>query len=228
MSWIDFEAGIFKDYINYVEDYFDEKNKEIGTQFDALESIPLDDPVRQIEDNYHESQYDAMEDTLGSIHFFNEEFQQRFRYAIVIQLFSLLERYLKKVTSFYATKNNIDPKKLRGSMLTKANKILQPQLKLASFEPFNRLQLFTELRNVIVHHNGSTSDHEEDKKYLDKLLQLERISSIELKISEGPKMRLYEIVVPDKSFLLSTVDDINNLFKEIDFGLRKYRTDTHL
>jgi hypothetical protein len=47
IQFIDFELMLLRDYIDYVENYFSQKELEIQNNFKELQSISKDDPVRQ-------------------------------------------------------------------------------------------------------------------------------------------------------------------------------------
>lgn len=80
IQFIDFELMLLRDYIDYVENYFSKKEKEIQDNFNDLHSIPENDPVREQLEDYHQSYFEVMQDDLIDKNFYNDEFTQRFRY----------------------------------------------------------------------------------------------------------------------------------------------------
>jgi hypothetical protein len=118
IQFIDFELMLLRDYIDYVEDYFSQKQKEIDQKFSELESIPDDDPVREQLDNYHQSYYEVLQDNLIDDNFYNIEFAQRFRYSLVIQIHSFYEKYLTKIKNHFEAKNGIK-RNLSGNYIEK-------------------------------------------------------------------------------------------------------------
>lgn len=94
IQFIDFELMLLRDYIDYVENYFSEKEKEIQNNFEELQSIPNDDPVREQLEDYHQSYFEVMQDNLIDDNFYNTEFTQRLRYSLIIQIQSFYEKYL--------------------------------------------------------------------------------------------------------------------------------------
>jgi len=225
-TWISFEAMMFKDYINYVEEYFIIKQSEINNEFDKLEDTPHDDPIRESIEDYHQSYFDVLQDDLIDQNFYNTDFTQRFRYAIVIQLYSFLEKHLKRVLPYYKKHNNIEEKSLKGNYLSKANKILKDQMELNSFDEYNELQIFSELRNVIVHRNGILYD--KDVKSLKKIEPFLRKSVIDYKETTSPKRTQYKILISDSKSLLNVLNVIASFLKKIDAALHKYKTELSL
>jgi hypothetical protein len=114
IQFIDFELMLLRDYIDYVENYFAEKEKEIQDNFNELNSIPEDDPVREQLEEYHQSYFEVMQDDLIDKNFYNDEFTQRFRYSLIIQIQSFYEKYLTRIERHFKAKNNIK-KKLTGN-----------------------------------------------------------------------------------------------------------------
>ncbi len=219
IQFIDFELMLLKDYIDYVEDYFSQKEKEIQNKFEDLESIPKDDPVREQLEDYHQSYFEVLQDNLIDENFYNDEFTQRFRYSLIIQIHSFYEKYLSRVESHFKIKNKI--KKPIGNYVEKIkNVILQTDISICTNYDF--MVNFTELRNCIVHDEGTMYSDSENTKRLDSLKDLSNNGFIELKETKGMKHIRYEVVIANKSFLLDSVNKIETFLHELDTVLQNH------
>lgn len=213
--WLAFEIKMFKDYIDHVEQFFVDENKEITTKFEELVKTPDDDPIRE-ETGYHRSYYDYLEESLIDDSFLNKEFIQRYRHAVVIQLYSFLEKCLNSVLPHFIKLNKVDVNKLKGNILTKADSVLRSQIKLSELPNYNFLQQFTALRNTIVHREGRLHESEFAKD-LRKVRELEKKYAIELEESI-PKQ--HEIKITDKAFLYTVLNNIESFLKGMYEGLK--------
>jgi hypothetical protein len=81
---------------------------------------------------------------------------------------------------------------------------------------------FTELRNCIIHNEGSTYSNSKFKKRLDSLKELRNNGFIELKEIQGMKRIRYNVIIKDKSFLIKSVEKIDNFLHELDKVLKPY------
>jgi len=220
IQFIDFELMLLRDYIEYVEDYFSQKEIEINKKFEELESIPKDDQVRQQLEDYHQSYYEVMQDNLIDENFYNEKFTQRFRYSLIIQIQSFYEKYLTRVESHFRAKNGIK-KSPPGNYIEKIKQVII-QTDISVCANFDFIVLFTELRNCIVHNQGIIYSNSENLKRLDSLKELRKSGVIDLKETEGPKRTCYEVVIKDKSFLVESVNKIGAFLHELDTVLQTH------
>jgi hypothetical protein len=219
IQFIDFELMLLRDYIDYVEDYFSQKEKEIHNKFEELESIPADDPVREQLEDYHQSYFDVLQDNLIDENFYNEEFTQRFRYSLVIQIHSFYEKYLSRIERHFKAKNNI--KKPIGNYVEKIKCVIL-QTDISTCTNYDFMVRFTELRNCIVHAEGIIYSDTENTKRLDSLIELRKNAFIDLKETKGQKRTRYEVVIDDKSFLINSVKNIETFLHELDTVLQSH------
>lgn len=220
IQFIDFELRLMLDYIEYVEDYFLLKEKEIGKKFEVLELIPKDDPVRQNLEDYHKSYYEVLQDGLIDENFYNEEFTQRFRYSLIIQIQSFYEKYLTRIGNHFKAKNTIK-KSISGNYIEKIKQtIIETDISVCSNYDF--MIHFTELRNCIVHNEGIIYSNSENRKRLDSIKDLNKSGFIQLKETTGSKRICYGIAINDKSFLVESINRIVNFMHDLDTVLQPY------
>lgn len=220
IQFIDFELMLLRDYIDYVENYFSEKEKEIQNNFEKLQSIPNDDPVREQLDNYHQSYFEVMQDNLIDDNFYNNEFTQRFRYSLIIQIQSFYEKYLTRIERHFKAKNNIK-KKLSGNYIEKIKKAVK-QKDISVCKNYDFMVSFTELRNCIVHEDGIIYSDSKDTKRLDSFEKLRKDGFIDYKETKGLKRTRYEVIINDKSFLVESVNKIEDFLHELDTLLESH------
>lgn len=220
IQFIDFELMLLRDYIDYVENYFSEKEKEIQDNFNELHSIPEDDPVREQLEEYHQSYFEVMQDDLIDKNFYNDEFTQRFRYSLIIQIQSFYEKYLTRIERHFKAKNNIK-KKLTGNYIEKLKEAVK-QTDISFCKNFDFMVCFTELRNCIVHEEGVIYSDSLNKKRLDSFEKLRKENFIEFKETKGTKRTRYEVVVNEKSYLLESVKRIEDFLHELDTLLQSH------
>ncbi|MBS3914299.1 MAG: hypothetical protein KG003_07350 [Bacteroidetes bacterium] len=220
IQFIDFELKLLLDYIEYVEDYFSLKGKEIGKNFEELELIPNDDPIRQSIEDYHQSYFDVLQDDLIDENFYNEEFTQRFRYSLIIQMQSFFEKYLTRISDHFKTKNT-SIKTRSGNYIEKLQQVInEPDISICS--NFEFMIHFTELRNCIVHNEGIICSDSKYLKRLGSIKHLEKTGIIHLKETQGSKRICYEIDIKDKSFLVESVNKIAYFIHELDALLQPH------
>lgn len=219
IQFIDFELMLLRDYIDYVENYFSQKEKEIQSKFEELESIAEDDPVREQLEDYHQSYFEVLQDNLIDENFYNDEFTQRFRYSLVIQIHSFYEKYLTRVESHFKIKNGI--KKPTGNYVEKIKNVIS-QTDISVCKNYDFMVKFTELRNCIVHNEGTMYSDSENEKRLDSLKELKNAGFIALKETQGMKRIKYEVDINDKSFLIESVNKIENFLLELDTVLENH------
>ena len=219
IQFIDFELMLLQDYLHYVEEYFALKEIEIDTKFAELNSTPDDDPIRKQLENYHQSYFEVLLDGLVDESFYKQEFTQRFRYSLVIQIHSFLEKYLTKIRDHFKKKNGT--KKVTGNYIEKIQQIIS-QVDISSYLNYNFIVCFTELRNSIVHDEGIIYSNSSNINRLKALKELEKKKLITLKETKTPTRIRYEVIINDKSFLEKSVDKIEIFLKEIDKALKDY------
>ena len=213
IQFIDFELMLLRDYVNYVEEYFILQGKEIDGKFKDLESIPENDPSREPLDNYHQSFYEVMVDNLIDDNFYIEEFTQRFRYSLIIQTYSIAEKYLSKITDHFTTKNNT--KQINTKYLENLERLVNP-FEVKKCEHFNFMIYYTDLRNCIVHNEGVFYSDMKNTKRLEGLNKLEQLKLITFKETKGLKRTRYKIIIDEKLFIDESIDKIEHFLREID------------
>ena len=220
IQFIDFELMLLRDYIDYVENYFSEKEKEIQDNFNELHSIPEDDPVREQLEEYHQSYFEVMQDDLIDKNFYNNEFTQRFRYSLIIQIQSFYEKYLTRIERHFKAKNNIK-NKLTGNYIEKLKEAVK-QTDISVCKNFDFMVCFTELRNCIVHEEGVIYSDSLNTKRLDSFEKLRKENFIEYKETKGTKRTRYEVDVNEISYLFESVKRIEDFLHELDTLLQSH------
>nr|WP_314492099.1 hypothetical protein [uncultured Chryseobacterium sp.] len=212
IQFIDFELILLRDYIAYVEDYFTSKEKEIQDNFQALDSTHQDDPIRDQIDGHHQSYFEVLRERLIDDDFYKEEFTQRFRYSLVIQIHSFYEKYLTRIGEYFKTKNGI--KTVKGNFVEKLEKIIT-QADISKCSHYRFMVCFTELRNCIVHEEGVIFSDTDNIKRLVAFEELKNDNFIEFKETIGPKRSRLEVIINEKSLEVA-VNKIEVFLREID------------
>lgn len=220
IQFIDFELMLLRDYIDYVENYFSQKEVEIQNKFEELESIPKDNQIREQLEDYHQSYFEVMQDNLVDENFYNEEFTQRFRYSLIIQIHSFYEKYLTRVGNHFKTKNGIT-KNLSGNYIEKIKGAIK-QIDISICKDYEFMVCFTELRNCIVHEEGVVYSDSKNTKRLNSLEKLRNDGFISFKETKGIKRTRYEVIINDKSFLVNSVNKIEIFLYELDTLLQSH------
>ena len=127
-QFIDFEVVLMGDYIDYVESFFRNKENEIHKNFEHLKNISDDDPIRDQCDENHQSYYDVLLENLVDDNFYLDEFSNRFRESLVIQIHSFYEKHINKIIDYFLVKNAIMERSLKGNYTEKVEQILKTQL----------------------------------------------------------------------------------------------------
>lgn len=213
VQFVDYELIILRDYINYTEDYFASKKKEIQEEFEKLKATPEDDPIREQIDNERRSYYDFLIDDIIDKDYFNDEFTQRFRYSLVVQIYSIAEKYLSKIENYFKKINKI--KSPKGNYIEKLSQIII-QTDIKACKNYDFMVYFTELRNCIIHNDGGVNS---DSKFTSRMKAFEEFKKdklIDLKETKGHKITRYKIVIEDRSSLLEFANRIGLFLQEID------------
>ena len=213
IQFIDFELMLLRDYVNYVEEYFTSKAKELDVKFKNLQAIAEDDPSRDQLENYHQSYYEVMLDNLIDDNFYIEEFTQRFRYSLIIQTYSFAEKYLSKITDHFIKKK--DAGKLNGNYLEKIEKLINP-IDFKKCQHYYYMIYFTDLRNCIVHNEGVLYSNMKNTKRLEGIKKLKKLGLIDFKETKGLKRIRYEVLIDKKLFIDESIDKIECFLREID------------
>ncbi|WP_146063238.1 hypothetical protein [Halpernia humi] len=213
IQFIDFELMLLRDYVNYVEEYFTSKAKELDVKFKELQTIAGDDPSRDQMENYDQSYYEVMLDNLIDDNFYIEEFTQRFRYSLIIQTYSFAEKYLSKIVDYFTKKNNTQP--VNSKYLENLEKLISPN-SIKKCEHYNFIVYFTDLRNCIVHSEGVFYSDMKNTKRLGGLNTLKQLKLINFKETKGLKRMRYKIIIDEKLFIDKSIDKIENFLREID------------
>ncbi|HAO26687.1 MAG TPA: hypothetical protein DCQ68_01420 [Chryseobacterium indologenes] len=214
LQFIDFELMLLRDYIEYVENYFSQKELEIQNNFAELHSISEDDPVRQQIEDHHKSYFEVMQDNLIDDNFYNSEFTQRFRYSLIIQIQSFYERYLSRIERHFNTKNAIN-KSLPGNYIEKIKAAIK-QTDISVCKNYDFMVCFTELRNCIVHEEGVIYSDSKNTKRIEAFEKLKSAGLISLKETTGIKRTRYEVNIEGKNFLEDSVNKIEDFLGELD------------
>lgn len=223
IQFIDFEIMLLNDYIDYVEDYFEAKETDIQKRFDELNKIPKNDEIHQTLDDYHQSWYEVLIDGLIDDAFYKDEFSQKFRESLVIQIHSFMEKYLSRVKKHFLEKNDLKENKMGKKNYTeKLAIILAPQIKIENIKGYKFLVRFTELRNCIIHNEGKIKSTTTFPERLKALKQLKKEKHINLKERKNPKSITYDIKINDKKFLKFSLIIISNFLKDLDKKLLKH------
>lgn len=213
IQFIDFELMLLKDYVKYVEEYFMSQGNEIDKKWGELQSLAIDDPIREPLDNYHQSYHDVLADNLIDDNFYVEEFTQRFRYSLVIQTYSFAEKYLSKITDHFTKKNNIA--KINSRYIQNLAKLVGT-VDIRKCEYYNFMIFFTDLRNCIVHSEGVFYSDCENVKRVNGLKELKKQKLIDFKETVGVNKTRYKIIIDEKLFIAKSINKIEHFLHEID------------
>src|SRR5690606_34593018 len=150
----------------------------------------------------------------------NTEFTQRFRYSLIIQIHSFYEKYLTRIERHFKVKNNII-KNLSGNYIEKIKKAVI-QTDISTCKNYDFIVCFTELRNCIVHEEGTIYSDSKNTKRLDSLEKLRKDGFINFKETKGIKRTRYQVIVNDSPFLVESVNKIEEFLREIDILLQSH------
>lgn len=221
-QFIDFEVVLMGDYIDYVESFFRNKENEIHKNFEHLKNISDDDPIRDQCDENHQIYYDVLLENLVDDNFYLDEFSNRFRESLVIQIHSFYEKHINKIIDYFLVKNAIMERSLKGNYTEKVEQILKTQLDVKKIKGYDFLINFTELRNCIIHNEGRIKSSSKFVNRLNSLNELKKQKLISLKETVGIKSSTYEVVLENKEFMKNSLSKISDFLKDLDENLSKH------
>ncbi|WP_367769163.1 hypothetical protein AB3G33_10650 [Flavobacterium sp. WC2421] len=207
LFYVELSIISFRNYILLVEKSFDEQKKNLSEKY-AEHYKNLDNSDLFL----HTTTSELLE--------IEQEFIQRFRKSIVIQIFSYLESELKSICNTHSdsTKSIYTVNDLKGnSDLDKVKKYLTKSMKIevGKFDlwPFiNNLRI---LRNKIVHENSTIQINDGDLKAIKTFSNNKFLLE-----SENPNSEFYNIVFNNQDFLDECLNKIESFIQEI---MKDYR-----
>ncbi len=192
-------------YITFTEEYLDNKAEEY--QQKHLNSLNNENESWIVSDEY-----------ASKMNEIDNEFAQRFRESIIVQLFSFIEGSLvSSCEMYYSNKEIEDPSDYhfpeKGGLddvksFLKNNAGIELKLINKELDFFNKLRT---LRNRIVHHK--TSFFTDDKK---KINQLKALSKGRFQMrSKDDFMTMYFLYFDNPDFLFEIIENIKSLYLKL-------------
>ncbi|MEQ3690385.1 MAG: hypothetical protein ABNG98_02580 [Flavobacterium sp.] len=205
--FIEFSSNSFKNYNNLVEEQL--KNNHANL-LDRYQELAKKIQSEKLETEYLDLFYSSSSQTLKEA---QVVYLQRFRFSIIIQLYSFLETELKKYCDYHFTMNN---KEYKASDLKANNDIekFKKYLKNSAGKDISKnpnwvfINEFRKLRNLIVHSNGVFDDKDSNCNSYKKF-SIENFKVIEKTSSE------YQIYLDNKLFIEKCIDNVSDFLLNI-------------
>jgi hypothetical protein len=205
LFYVELSITSFRNYISLVETSFAQQQKIISKKYT--------DYYKKLKESEHNDSF--LHSTTSELQEIEEEFIQRFRNSILIQLFSYLENELKTICNAHSesTKSIYSVNDLKGnSDLDKIKKYLTKSMSIEvgkfTLWPFiNNLRI---LRNKIVHENSTIQIIDSDLKSM-RIFSKDKF----LLKSLNPHPEFYNIIFDNREFLDECLNKTELFIQEI-------------
>lgn len=205
LFYVELSMVSFKNYLKLIEDNFDQQKNILTDRYNQFKNSNEDN------DNFRS----PLHMTSEQLYELEEEFVQRFRQSLIIQLFSYVERDLKSICNSHSSSTEsiysiID---LKGSNdLDKIKKYMSKSMniEIAKFSLWPVINSLRILRNKIVHEDATIQANDNDFNNLFAFAK----NRFKLK-SDNPKPIFYTIKLYDQIFLNECIKNVEDFMKEI-------------
>ncbi|AZA54041.1 hypothetical protein [Chryseobacterium sp. G0201] len=205
LFYVELSMVSFKNYLKLIEDNFDQQKNILTDRYNQFKNSNEDN------DNFRS----PLHMTSEQLYELEEEFVQRFRQSLIIQLFSYVERDLKSICNSHSSSTEsiysiID---LKGSNdLDKIKKYMSKSMniEIAKFSLWPFINSLRILRNKIVHEDATIQANDNDFNNLFAFAK----NRFKLK-SDNPKPIFYTIKLYDQIFLNECIKNVEDFMKEI-------------
>lgn len=205
LFYIELSIISFRNYISLVEKGFDAQIKVLALKYDEHYKALNDDNKFNL----------LLHSTSSQLMEIEQEFIQRFRKSIVIQIFSFLESELKSICNSHAesTKSIYIVNDLKGySDLDKIKKYLNNSMDidLVKFDQWKFINNLRMVRNKIVHENSTikitNGDYASIKAFSKNYFSLK---------SHNPNSEFYTIIFDNHNFLEDCLSMVESLIQDV-------------
>ena len=205
LFYVELSIISFRNYISLVERNFDDQRKILAEKYTAY--------YKELKDSQNHDSF--LHSTTSELQELEEEFIQRFRKSIVIQIFSYVESELKSICNahYRSTKSIYAVNDLKGnSDLDKAKKYLTRSMgiEVGKYKLWTFINNLRVLRNKIVHEDSTIQNTDSDIKTLTTFSQ----NRFTLH-SQNPTPEFYNITFNKQEFLIECLDNIEIFILDI-------------
>lgn len=210
LFYVELSMVSFKNYLKLIEDNFNEQKKALTDKYNLYKNSSEN----------HKHFRSPLHMTFDQLHELEEEFVQRFRQSLIIQLFSYVESDLKSIctANSSATESTYSITDLKGhNDLDKIKRYLSKSMniEIATFPLWPFINSLRILRNKIVHENAIIQTKDNDFKNLSTFAE----NRFELK-SQNPESAFRNIKLSERNFLDECIVNVEKFMREVMFAYK--------
>ncbi|WP_133147495.1 hypothetical protein [Chryseobacterium aquaticum] len=210
LFYVELSMISFKNYLKLTEDNFTVQKKALTDKYNQYKNS----------NENHDHFRSPLHMTYDQLYELEEEFVQRFRQSLIIQLFSYVESDLKGICTSHSSstesiysitdlKGHNDLDKIRRYMSKSMN------IEIAKFPLWPFINSLRILRNKIVHENAMIQTKDNDFNNLSSFAE----NRFELK-SQNPEPTFQNIKLYNRSFLDECIVNVEKFMREVMFAYK--------